>query len=123
MMETGTRNPANGPASMGLDNAASIAWNMDRDALIALALKRGEGEIAAGDDEKGGPLSVSTGRHTGRSATDKYLVRDAETEDKAWWDNNNAMSPGTFRCALCRFRSPYRRAQTGGAGSVRRSRP
>ncbi len=103
MLETGTRNPANGPASIGLDNAASIAWNMDRDGLIALALKRGEGEIAAGDDEKGGPLSVSTGKHTGRSATDKYLVRDEETEDKAWWDNNNAMSPEHFDALYADF--------------------
>ncbi|MEL6750603.1 MAG: phosphoenolpyruvate carboxykinase [Pseudomonadota bacterium] len=96
MQQTGPRNAANGPASHGLDQAASIRWNMERDDLIALALERGEGQIAAGDDPQGGPLHVMTGKHTGRSATDKYLVRDAETEHNAWWDNNQAMSPDHF---------------------------
>ena len=30
---------------------------------------------------KDGPLVVETGKHTGRSAQDKFIVRDAETED------------------------------------------
>ena len=38
-------------------------------------MARGEGQLA-----KHGPLVVETGKHTGRSAKDKFIVRDAETE-------------------------------------------
>jgi phosphoenolpyruvate carboxykinase (ATP) len=40
---------------------------------------------------------VETGRHTGRSAKDKFIVRDSETEDTIWWDNNKAMAPEHFQ--------------------------
>src|SRR5262245_30881959 len=44
----------------------------------------------------GGPLQVTTGPHTGRSARDKFVVRDPTTEPTIWWDNNNAMSRQAF---------------------------
>ena len=59
--------------------------------LYELALKRGEAKIAAT-----GALCVETGQHTGRSATDKFTVRDDETESNIWWENNQAMSPEHF---------------------------
>src|SRR5262245_61417239 len=43
-----------------------------------------------------GPLQVTTSPHTGRSARDKFLVRDPITEPTIWWDNNNAMSRQAF---------------------------
>jgi phosphoenolpyruvate carboxykinase (ATP) len=43
--------------------------------LVEHAVRRGEGKLA-----KDGPLVVATGKHTGRSANDKFIVRDAETE-------------------------------------------
>jgi phosphoenolpyruvate carboxykinase (ATP) len=46
---------------------------------------------------KDGPLVVETGKHTGRSAKDKFMVRDAETEDTLWWDNNKSMTPEHFQ--------------------------
>jgi hypothetical protein len=45
---------------------------------------------------KDGPLVVETGKHTGRSAKDKFIVRDAETESTIWWDNNKSISPEHF---------------------------
>src|SRR4051794_23173432 len=59
--------------------------------LYEAAVERGEGQIAAD-----GPLQVTTGQHTGRSARDKFIVRDATTEATIWWDNNNAMSAQAF---------------------------
>ncbi|MGE0613007.1 MAG: phosphoenolpyruvate carboxykinase (ATP), partial [Hyphomicrobiales bacterium] len=59
--------------------------------LIEEAIRRGEGRLAAN-----GALAVETGAHTGRSARDKYTVRDATTEDALWWDNNQAMTPEQF---------------------------
>ena len=74
---------------------------------------RGEGMLA-----KDGPLVVATGKHTGRSAKDKFIVRDAETENTIWWDNNTSMTPDAFRRAQGRF---PRRA--GGKGDPVRPGP
>ena len=55
-------------------------------------LANGEGSLA-----KHGPLVVETGAHTGRSAKDKFIVRDATTEDTVWWGKVNAsMTPEHF---------------------------
>src|SRR3546814_12361343 len=46
---------------------------------------------------KYGPLVVATGKHTGRSANDKFIVRDAETENSVWWGKTNkGMTPEHF---------------------------
>src|SRR3546814_13056949 len=46
---------------------------------------------------KYGPLVVATGKHTGRSANDKSIVRDAETENSVWWGKTNkGMTPEHF---------------------------
>ncbi len=100
MKQSGIRNAAIGPESVGLRNVASIRWNDGEEALYNLALERGEGEVAAG-----GPLAVTTGKHTGRSATDKYIVRDSETEGTVWWDNNQAMPEECFDVLLQDFLS------------------
>ena len=65
--------------------------NLGTSALVEQAVSRGEGLLA-----EHGPLVVKTGKHTGRSAKDKFIVRDSETESTIWWDNNAAMSPEHF---------------------------
>ncbi|MBY6218390.1 phosphoenolpyruvate carboxykinase [Qipengyuania aquimaris] len=78
-------------ASQGIETAATIHPNLTSEELTAAALERGEGRRA-----KHGPLVVETGKHTGRSAKDKFIVRNAETEDTVWWDNNASMTPEHF---------------------------
>ena len=73
------------------DRAPSALANLTAEALYALAVKRGEGEIA-----RGGALVVKTGEHTGRSAQDKFIVRHPEIENKIWWEANKAMSAEAF---------------------------
>jgi phosphoenolpyruvate carboxykinase (ATP) len=75
----------------GIDTPAAIHWNLGPTCLVEEALKRGEGLLA-----KDGPLVVKTGKHTGRSAKDKFIVRDAETEANIWWDNNASLAPEHF---------------------------
>src|SRR6201986_2154591 len=75
----------------GFRNLKAVNFNLSAPVLFEEAVKRGEGHVAAN-----GPLVVRTGIHTGRSAGDKFVVRDAETEHQVWWDNNKAMSPGHF---------------------------
>ncbi|MXO95078.1 phosphoenolpyruvate carboxykinase [Erythrobacter aquimaris] len=78
-------------ASQGFEIDATIHPNLTSEELTAAALERGEGRRA-----KHGPLVVQTGKHTGRSAKDKFIVRNAETEDTVWWDNNASMKPEHF---------------------------
>ncbi len=85
------RVPAQGLAEQGIDTAATLHWNLGTAGLVEQALQRGEGQLS-----KDGPLVVKTGKHTGRSAKDKFMVRDAETESSLWWDNNKSMSPEHF---------------------------
>ncbi|MBV8685768.1 MAG: phosphoenolpyruvate carboxykinase [Alphaproteobacteria bacterium] len=92
------RVPAFGLAEQGLMTGAEVAWNLQTPQLVEEALRRGEGLLA-----KDGPLVVRTGKHTGRSAQDKYIVRDAETENTIWWDNNRSMTPDQFAALKADF--------------------
>jgi phosphoenolpyruvate carboxykinase (ATP) len=96
-------NPANGLAALGISGAAAVHWNLTEAQLYQAAIERHEGLVAVN-----GPLAVTTGQHTGRSAKDKFFVRDAETENTIWWDNNRAITPENFATssATC---SPMRR--------------
>ena len=78
-------------SSQGIETRAAIHANLSSEALTEAALANGEGRRA-----KHGPLVVETGKHTGRSAKDKFIVRDAETENTVWWDNNASMTPEHF---------------------------
>jgi phosphoenolpyruvate carboxykinase (ATP) len=68
-----------------------VHHNMKEAALYQQAVQRGEAEVATG-----GALVVKTGSHTGRSAKDKFTVRDATTEETIWWDNNASLSSDQF---------------------------
>jgi phosphoenolpyruvate carboxykinase (ATP) len=76
----------------GITVSAEEFWNLGTSQLVEHAIRRGEGVLAAE-----GPLVVETGKHTGRSATDKFIVRDAETESTVWWGKTNkGMTPEHF---------------------------
>ena len=74
---------------------ASVRWNELPPTLVETALAEGEGRLAAG-----GALAVTTGIYTGRSVKDKFIVRDAETEHRVWWDNSQPMTPAHFELLL-----------------------
>ncbi len=80
-----------GLEKQGFRNLKKVHWNLSAPALYEDAVARGEGHVA-----KNGPLVVLTGQHTGRSASDKFVVRDASTENTVWWDNNKSMTPAHF---------------------------
>ena len=70
--------PPSGLPIRASTRAAELHWNLGTAALVEHAVRRGEGLLA-----KDGPLVVQTGKHTGRSAKDKFIVRDAETEARS----------------------------------------
>lgn len=86
-----------GLEAQGIQNPGAIYWTPGTALLYELAIKRGEGAIAAT-----GPLVVSTGKYTGRTPKDKFVVRDPASADKVWWDNNQAFEPEKFDALLGR---------------------
>ena len=78
--------------AQGIRETGNQYWNLTTEELYEEALRRGEGRLA-----KDGPLVVTTGTHTGRSANDKFTVRDDASEDTVWWgDVNRPMTPDQF---------------------------
>ena len=59
--------------------------NLSAAALYEHAIRRGEGLLAAE-----GPLVVKTGKHTGRSPKDKFIVDEPDAHDGVWWGGFNA---------------------------------
>jgi phosphoenolpyruvate carboxykinase (ATP) len=86
-------------SAQGITTGASILANLGTSALVEEAICNGEGLLASH-----GPLVVETGKHTGRSAKDKFIVRDAETEDTVWWGKVNVpMTPEHFAALKADF--------------------
>ncbi|WP_137156984.1 phosphoenolpyruvate carboxykinase [Rhizobium sp. FKL33] len=91
MQELGTTNPDNRLSALGFEGVVSVRYNYSEPELYEDALRNGEAVLTAH-----GALRALTGQHTGRSAKDKFVVDDASTHDKIWWDNNKPMSPEHF---------------------------
>src|SRR6476661_11263627 len=86
------RIPRKGLDSQGIATTAEIFWNLTTAPLVEHAIQREEGLLA-----KDGPLVVKTGKHTGRSAQDKFTVKDENTADVIWWTKGNKpMDPAHF---------------------------
>jgi phosphoenolpyruvate carboxykinase (ATP) len=86
------RVPRSGLDAQGIATGAEIFWNLTTAPLVEQAVRRGEGLLA-----KDGPLVVRTGKHTGRSAQDRFIVRDSVSENAVWWGKTNKpMDPDAF---------------------------
>src|SRR5579884_2002782 len=71
-------------SGLGLEARGDVHSNLTTPVLYMHALRRGEGVLA-----HGGPLVVDTGRHTGRSPNDKFVVREPGYDDRIWWGKVN----------------------------------
>ncbi|SPH16613.1 Phosphoenolpyruvate carboxykinase (ATP) [Defluviimonas aquaemixtae] len=90
-MKDGRVNPSHRLEHQGIEGLGHVFYNQLEPALVEAALKRGEGTLG-----KGGSLLTTTGRHTGRSPKDKFVVRTPSVEDTIWWENNAPMTPEAF---------------------------
>jgi len=68
----------------GLSNLRMVYWNLPTEALYEEIAFRREARIT-----HQGPIVAFTGKHTARSANDKFVVREATTQDKVWWGEYN----------------------------------
>ena len=88
-LDVSDRIPSSGLEAQGITTGAKIFWNLGTAPLVEHALKRGEGQLT-----KHGALLVDTGKFTGRSVKDKFVVRDATTEETINWGAiNQPMTP------------------------------
>ena len=90
-MTSGRVNPNNTLDAQGFGGLGAVRYNLPEPALVQEALRRGEGTLGLG-----GSLYVETGKHTGRSPKDKFVVRTPSVEDDVWWESNAAMAPDAF---------------------------
>lgn len=70
--------------AQGITGTGNQYWNLGTAQLYEESIRRGEGKMA-----KDGPLVVKTGSKTGRSANDKFTVRDDMTENTVDWGKVN----------------------------------
>lgn len=76
----------------GLTNLRMAYWNLPTEALYEEIAFRKEARIS-----HLGPIVANTGKHTARSANDKFVVKEPSTEDKVWWGQyNRPFSPDKF---------------------------
>jgi phosphoenolpyruvate carboxykinase (ATP) len=98
------RIPERGLETQSIETRADVHWNLTTARLVEVAVARGEGKLSAD-----GPLVVETGAHTGRSAQDKFIVRDAETENSVWWGKSNkSIDPAQFAALKADFMAALR---------------
>ena len=77
---------------LGLKNIGDAYWNLTPAELVEETIIRGEGMLT-----DVGALAVDTGKFTGRSPKDKFIVFDDITEKSVWWgDINIKISPEYF---------------------------
>lgn len=92
MVVRGTLGSHYGLENHGIVDPGDVFWNLPTARLYEEAVRRREGIIA-----HMGPLVVRTGQHTGRSANDKFTVRESSTEDNIWWGKvNKSVKPEAF---------------------------
>lgn len=69
--------------SLGINNA-KVRYQLSPDELHNITVEKGQGVTASS-----GALAVNTGEFTGRSPKDRFIVKDAITQDRVWWGNIN----------------------------------
>jgi phosphoenolpyruvate carboxykinase (ATP) len=83
----------------GLSNLHVVYWNLPTEALYEEIAFRREARIT-----RQGPIAAFTGKHTARSASDKFVVHEGTTSDKIWWgEYNRPFSPEKFNDLLIRL--------------------
>lgn len=81
-----------GLEKLGIINAGAVYRNLTPAQLVEHALRRGEGTLS-----NTGALVVKTGKYTGRSANDKFIVdTPAVHDDIAWGKVNRPMDKARF---------------------------
>ncbi len=74
----------------GINNVTEIIYNPSYDELFKAETDDNLQGFERGQVSELGAVNVMTGDFTGRSPKDKYIVKDAVTENTIWWTSENA---------------------------------
>lgn len=80
---------------MGLNNALKLHFNITPSQLIEIAIKRKEVQLSSG-----GAIVAKTGKYTGRSPKDKFIVKELASELAIDWKTNQQMTSANFDLLL-----------------------
>lgn len=84
-----------------LSTKGKVFFNSPPAELIEQSLLRNEGKLT-----DSGALMADTGKFTGRSPKDRYIVLDEKTSDAVWWgDINIPLEPSRFDALLEKMKS------------------
>lgn len=76
----------------GISNVRMAYWNLTTESLYEEITFRKEARISYL-----GPIVANTGKHTARSANDKFIVKEPSSEENIWWGQyNRPFSPDKF---------------------------
>ena len=87
----------------GITGSKVIAHNPSYEFLFEEETKAGLTGFDKGQNTELNAVNVMTGIYTGRSPKDKYIVKDAQSEDKVWWtseeykNDNHPMSEEVWK--------------------------
>ena len=76
----------------GITNASEIVYNPSFELLYQEELNPTLEGFERGQLTELGAVNVMTGEFTGRSPKDKYIVKDAITENTVWWTSDKAVN-------------------------------
>ncbi len=75
---------------LGIKNVDEIVYNPSYDELYEAELNTSLKGYEVGETTELGAINVMTGKFTGRSPKDKYIVKDETTKDTFWWTSEKA---------------------------------
>jgi len=85
---------------LGINSAAELVYNPTYEQLFEDETNPATPLLERGTLTKSGAVAVDTGRFTGRSPKDKYVVVDPENKEHVWWagtgSDNNPMPQPTW---------------------------
>ncbi|GJM31349.1 MAG: phosphoenolpyruvate carboxykinase (ATP) [Saprospiraceae bacterium] len=84
MEKFGIKNPAASLENLKIKTNKQTHWNLSPQELTEATIKKGQGVLA-----DSGALAIETGKFTGRSPLDRFIVRDELTEDTVDWGHIN----------------------------------
>jgi phosphoenolpyruvate carboxykinase (ATP) len=89
-MEVLTKSVINSLEELGIKNPKEIIYNPSYDELFEFELSPELEGYERGYQTELGAVNVMTGKFTGRSPKDKYIVKDDVTRDTIWWTSEKA---------------------------------
>jgi len=107
-----------GLVNHGIENLRMAYWNLPTEALYEEITFRREARIS-----HLGPIIANTGKHTARSANDKFIVKEPSTENQIWWGQYNRPSAPTNSTICSTGCRDFCREGCFRAGLLRRRRP